>query len=117
MSKTRFDPAGHCRAQTLGMGPGLSRLIKPRHSPPALDDGALALGGDARARADTKPRHPPLALDDGAPVPGGDARARADTEPRHLPPAFDDNDEYIGGRLATGGGGRRMDLRVTSAPT
>ena len=50
----------HRRAQTLGMGPGL-----PQHPPLALDDGAPALGGDARARADTKPRHPPPAFDNG----------------------------------------------------
>ena len=89
MSKTRIDPAGHRRAQTLGMGPGLHRPTKPRHPPLALNDGAPVPGGDARARADTKPRHPPLALDDGAPALGGDARARADTEPRQPPPASD----------------------------
>ena len=87
MSKTRIDPAGHRRAQTLGMGPGLHRPTKPRHPLLAIDDGAPALGGDARA--DTKLRHPLLALDDGAPVPGGDARAHADTKLRHPPLALD----------------------------
>ena len=75
--KTGLDLTGHRQTQTLGMGPGPPRATMPRHPPPALYNGDLALGGDARARADTKPRHPPPAFYNGDLVMGGDARACA----------------------------------------